>query len=472
MIENPTDNYFNSEEFKNNLRLFEEARKASGNCILGSEELSDIAEYYYEAGMFRKAREAAEYAVSLYPEASSPKIFLARLYLNVKKDRKAARMYIREITDRTSMEYFTLITEYFLTEGKQDKARETASNGLETVDEEDLQYYIIDVAHLFIDFRMTDDAGEWADKVDDKKTDDYMKLRARLYAENGDKDKAIGILEKLIDKNPFSTDYWNLLSMVQMNADRYQDAATSSEYAIAINDSNSEAFMNQGNAYFKMCNYEKALKAYTRFSELNDSELGEILKARCFFCMQKPELALIHLQAAKQRCTENRVNLIDIYKDLSIVYGWLGNSDKAFEYINLLKKNKFEDTELSLIEGGVLLGMNKFDEANNVFTSGYEKSDNQEEYLFQVAVSFYEHGYDRATYLVLKEIFSIDPQRTRGLAYLAVTCNYLGMKEEFLKYLKMATEKNPDEAKAVLGELFPKGMEPYDYCEYVKQHMN
>lgn len=473
MANNSSENYFNTEEFRNNLKLYEETQKAGESCMLGSEELSDIAEYYYEAGMLKKAKEAAEYATSLYPEASSPMIFLARFYLNVKKDNDAARTYIKKITDRDSVEYYTLIIEYFLAKGKKEKAKLAADKGeFELEDDEDMQYYTMDVAHLFIDYKMLDDAKSWAMKVKDKKSDDYLKLKARIATESEKYSEAIDILEKLLDKNPFSVELWNLLSVVQISCDKYQDAATSSEYAIAINDKSNDAFLNQGNAYFKMCNYEKALKAYGKFSELNDSELGEIFKARCYFCMQKPEEALTHLKIAEKRCTENKTNLIDIYKDMAIVYGWLGESFKAYQYINRLKDNNYADPELFLIEGGVLLGMNKFDEANSVFTIGYDKSDNKKEYLFQIAVSFFEHGFDKAAYLVLKEIFKVEPQRTRGLAYLAITSNYLGLKDEFLKYLKMSVEKNPDEAKAVLGEMFPQGMEPYDYLEYVNHHLN
>ena len=38
------------------------------------------------------------------------------------------------------------------------------------------------------------------------------------------------------------------------------------------------------------------------------------------------------------------------------------------------------------------------------------------------------------------------------------------------RYLKDAVDKNPEEAKAVLADFFPKGMEPYDYVEYAKKH--
>ena len=104
------------------------------------------------------------------------------------------------------------------------------------------------------------------------------------------------------------------------------------------------------------------------------------------------------------------------------------------------------------------------------FYNGYKLTNNPTEYTFQIAVSLYEHSMDQYAYMFLKRVFEKDPERTRGLAYLAACSNYLGMGDEFIGYLKDAVDKNPEEAKAVLADFFPKGMEPYDYVEYAKKH--
>lgn len=469
MTNNSNNYYFKSEEFINNLRLYEDSQKAGGGCILSSDELADIAEYYFEKGAAQKARSVAEYAISLYPDATSPLVFLARFYINVKRDYKTAYKYISRITDTSALEYYTILIEYYLATGEYDKARQTFIKAEDNIDQEDSLYLILDTAYLLYDYGQTDEADKLKERIEDKESEDYMKMTARSLSERGDNDGAIEMLEKVIDKDPFNVDNWILISSLQLMADKYSDSATSAEYAIAIDDKQADAYMNLGNSFFKMCNYTKALDAYDKYSKLSDNELGDILRARCYFCMQDTAKAYQLLMVAKGKCTDNKNNLIDIYKDLAIVCGWSSKPETAFEYINLLKKEKYKDAELNLIEGSILLGMKKLEEANDVFTIGYELSTNKQEYLFQVAVSFYEHSYDKAAYLLFKEIFTRDPKRIRGLAYLAVTCNYLGFEDEFLKYLTIAVEKNPDEAKAVLGEMFPNSMQPYDYPEYARR---
>ena len=55
---------------------------------------------------------------------------------------------------------------------------------------------------------------------------------------------------------------------------------------------------------------------------------------------------------------------------------------------------------------------------------------------------------------------------------MALCCKDLGKGKEFLHYLKLATEKNPKEAKTVLNGLFPYGMDPKDYYQYLLNQTN
>lgn len=466
MTENSNYNYFKSDEFNDNLSLYEQSLKAGESCILGSDEISDIAEYYYEQGRYTESRRAAEYAVSVYPDASSPLLFLSRLHLVIGNDIPKAKEFLNRVVDRTEPEFYILSGEIMLAEDNAEGAIRIFEEGESNIDEEELPNYCLDVAHSLLDYEKYAPAKTWAEKSDDKDSPEYIKLHARLLLHTEQKDYAIKLLEGLIDRDPFDVELWNILSSSQNAIDKYSDALTSSEYAIAIDADNAEAYMNKGNAYFKLGNYEKAITAYKRFSSLNNNELGNILTARCLFCLQRTDEALRILKQTEQRCCENQTNLIDTYKDLAIIYGWLGKDTEANRYISILRGKGVDDPEMHIIEGGIMLSKNRFEDANFTFMEGYEKSNNSQEYLFQTAVSYYEHGYDAAAYMLLKEIFTTNPERTHGMAYLAICCYFLGKKKEYLEYLKIVSENNPDEAKSVLSDIFPKDMEPCDYYQY------
>ena len=73
---------------------------------------------------------------------------------------------------------------------------------------------------------------------------------------------------------------------------------------------------------------------------------------------------------------------------------------------------------------------------------------------------------------VFKKFFSIvnklDDQFHSGYAYMALVCHDMKKTDEFLKYLRLAVEYNPQEAKTVLGSLFPEGTPVNKYVEYME----
>lgn len=465
---NSLDNYFNTDEFKNYLRVYEKSQQEGTSCILSSDDLADISEYYFVIGKTTKAKEAAEYAASLYPEASAPYFSLARFSLVADKDKEAARKYIEKITDKTSSGYYLIIAEYYLFDKKPEKARKAIEHGMAELQDEEQADLCVDAAALHIDYGYIEEAKQYLalDKYEDYDSDYVQKLKARIDFIEGNYDKGLQLYEGLIDKDPFNPENWKRLAAEQNASDKYSASATSCEYAIAINDKDDEAYMLLGNAYFKMCSYDKALEAYSKFLELSDNELAYIMISRCYFCKQNMEKALEYLKMAEEKCVDNTSNKIDMYRDFAIIYGWKGNFEEAFKYLDKLKEIGKYDADTCLIEGGILLDMNKFEKANEVFSKGFEQASDTQEYMYMVAVSFYEHRNDMAAYMLLKKVFEENPERTRGLAYITACSYYLGMNEEFIKYLKMAVERNSEEAKAILADIFPANMQPYDYVEY------
>ncbi len=59
-------------------------------------------------------------------------------------------------------------------------------------------------------------------------------------------------------------------------------------------------------------------------------------------------------------------------------------------------------------------------------------------------------------------------EQTYGFAYMALCYNELHRNDEFMHYLTLACERNPQEAKDVLGSYFPNEMSPAQYPDFVK----
>ena len=66
------DKYYESERFQNIRRTYENMKDGNTGCHLDSEELIDIAEYYYNLGLQDEAFNTANLALEIYPYSTAP----------------------------------------------------------------------------------------------------------------------------------------------------------------------------------------------------------------------------------------------------------------------------------------------------------------------------------------------------------------------------------------------------------------
>ena len=88
-------------------------------------------------------------------------------------------------------------------------------------------------------------------------------------------------------------------------------------------------------------------------------------------------------------------------------------------------------------------------------------------------VSLYDNKYIEASYKMLQKFFRIaEKDNTEGYAYMALCCYDQSRTEDFMKYLRLAVEENPQEAQTVLNCLFPEGTPVRDYVSYMEQRLH
>ena len=93
--------------------------------------------------------------------------------------------------------------------------------------------------------------------------------------------------------------------------------------------------------------------------------------------------------------------------------------------------------------------------------------------MLRIMVSMYDNRYLKASYLLFKKFFSyVDKDFNEGYSYMALCCYDLEKYDEFMTYLRIAVERNPKEAKLVLGQLFPKGTQVSEYELYFSNQLN
>ena len=462
------DSYFDSNEFKDLLHRYEDALEKGEDVILDSEELTSIAEYYQAQGNTAKGLEAADYALSLYHNATAPLLFKSRVALLRENAPDKALDILEQIDDKSDLDYYYMKAEIMIVENLNTNADLYLEESYEQVADSDKADFLLDTATLFADYELADLAEKWLLRSEESTHPDYRELKSRIHYLRGEYAESEQIVNDLIDESPYNALYWDLLATIQLAQQHFNDSMTSSEYAIAINPNDDEALLNKANVLMRMSNYEEALRYYERYSEVCPmKEAGELYQGECLLNLERLREASFHLLMAEKMAPKQSPHLTEIYQYLAFTFCKAGNTGDALAYIDKTEEMPCDHNEMLVVRGHILLTANHPDEATECFSKAMKQSGGANSVMMRIAMSLYDNNYLEMAYDVLREMMEKNDHKLNfGYAYLAICAHDLGKDEEYLRYLKTAVERDPLEAKAVLGTLFPDDMQPEDYYHY------
>lgn len=463
------EKYFNSKEFRNTLRRYEEAKAAGREEYYETDELTDISEFYYKQGRLQDAVSTLDFAMRLHPGAAMPLVFRGRIALIDENNINAARHYVDLIDDQLDLDCIYLHAEIMIAEKKIDEADHFLLENMELIDEDDVPDYILDVALLLIDYNIPDKAAEWLERSDEHDLADYREVKARIAFAKGDYEQSQQIFEQLLDEDPYSGRYWNSLASTQFMGNRINDAITSSEFSIAINPNDEEAILNKANGLFSLGNFTEALKYYERFHKLcPDEGAASLFIGNCLLNTGKAKEALSHYEEALKVLRRQNASTSEVLQCLAFTYSQLDRTEEALNCIDeAMMQSETNRNEAYVVRGHILLEHGRIKEAITCFLEALKASSFSHEIFFRIAISVYDCGYPTIAYRMFKAYTEMHHNPgDDGMAYLASCCLNINRRDEYLKYLKMACEINSTEARKILGDEFPEGMDPKDYYDY------
>ena len=460
--------YFDSEEFRTILQQYEDSVESGHPTYIDADDLADIADYYQYNGYTDKAGEAINLALEYNPEAVGPLLYKAREAL-ANNDFETAEDYANRIEAVDHMESLFLRGEIMISQGKTEEADQYFIEQMKDVMTDELMDYVYDVANIFSEYEQHDKAFEWMARSQGDDSDSFKELMARTLFGLGKYQDSERIFNELIDHDPYSIRYWNALASAQFMREDYSAAITSSEYAIAIDPKDPESLLSKANCLYNLCNYEDALSYFKRFSEqAEDDEFGFLYQGTCLINLGRYEEAITLLEQALDIAPEDSQYLPEICQEMAFGYSELHEPDTALYYLDQTKTLDCDHASMEIIKGHILLANKRAKEAAEAFRHALTQSKDLPKTMLRIIVSLYDNQFTQTSYIFLKRLLKDMPKDwNEGYSYMALCCRDLGKGEEFLHYLKLAADKNPKEARTVLGGLFPEGTEPKDYYGYL-----
>lgn len=450
-----SEDYFNSKDFKALLSKFEEGEKSGQQVLLDPEDYTDIAEYYYNNGKSSYADEIIERAISIYPDVSAPLLFKARVALVDHDDPETAVDIIESIEDKTDLEYHYLEGEIMLYCGDNANVDIYFEDCLVDVDDEEKDFYMIDVADIFADYDDIDRAEKWLNRSKATDTIEYKEQKARIMLEKGCYDESEKLINELIDKNPYSTQYWNTLASSQFFKNDIEGAIKSCEYSIAINPNNKTALLNKANGLYNLGNYSEALKYFKRYNELSpEDEGGYLLMGLCSLMLEDYENAIVNFAKVEKIISPDSPNLVDVYKDWAWALLRMNRIDESMAVLDKAELMGCDHTDMLIFRGSLLIGTDRYIDAKDCFLKAARNSDYSADVFTKIAIAIYESGVLSIAYKMFKLLYSFFDDWNKGYPYFAACCYDLKKKSEFKKAFKKAMCYYPEETRSIFKKLY------------------
>ena len=461
--------YFESEGFKKILRQYEDSVQSGHPAYMDADDLADIADYYHYEGRLDEASDAIELALQFNPDAIGPLLYKAREALSLGNFR-LARDYAERIRIIDQDEHLFLKGEILICEGKTEEADELFRKQYLDLPPDEQMDYVYDVANLFAEYNDYNKSFEWMARSQGDDSDDFKELMARTLFGIGKYEDSSRLFNELLDHNPYSKVYWNALASAQFMSEDYGASITSSEYAIAIDPNDAESILTKANGLYHLENYDEALSYFEKYSEINSSdEFGYLHQGTCLINLGKYDEAITRLLTAESKAPKASPYLPEIYQELAFAYSELKLPEIALQYIDKTEYLDCDHIDMEVIRGHILVANKRLKEAEDVFRNVIKESGNAPKTMLRVMVSLYDNRYVSASYKLFKKFFNfVDDDWSDGYSYMALCCWDIKHYDEFVEYLKKAVEKNPREAKMVLGHLFPTGMKVTEYQKFIE----
>ncbi|MCC8143722.1 MAG: tetratricopeptide repeat protein [Tannerellaceae bacterium] len=272
------------------LQRYLSARDEGKDIYFDANEIDDLLESFEESNDFTYYGEVLALGLKFHPSSTDLYLRQCKLYV-YNEEYDSALALIETIAlqgnqelDLLRLECYCALNQYEEVVTYTDNLRENECEYLEQI----FEY----TAPILNDLDMTAEAH------------DYISRGLKLYPDNmilkdefcyvleieGDIDQAIRICNELIDKNPYSNDYWfSLGRLYSMTAD-FDKAIEAFDFALTCDDSDNELKILKSYCLYMNENYEKAIDVYNEIAR-NGNLIIDLkpLIAECYIKLEKFE---------------------------------------------------------------------------------------------------------------------------------------------------------------------------------------
>ena len=198
----------------------------------------------------------------------------------------------------------------------------------------------------------------------------------------GDIKKAIEVCNELIDKNPYSNDYWFTLGRLYSISEDYEKAIEAFDFALTCDDSNEELKILKGHCLYMNGNHEKALEVYNDVKKADETYTPRLmpLLAECYVKLEDYEKAYVLL---KELLKQKNLHEVSSGSYISYILCCVETGHKEEASDTLMKAAKLFPYNIRILSMLVLAHMengdeHKAQEATDLLFMAFEEMENKQ----------------------------------------------------------------------------------------------
>ena len=360
------DNYWYDDELLNSVGRYEEMIKNHTRCFFDVHEFEDIIDYYLDTEDFIQASQVVDYAVSIYPSATSLQLRMAEIMIDKSQPVKALSI-LNQLEHLESAEYgvFLLKGAALNMLGRPKEAHRQFEKAISLADENKIEV-LYNIGISFERINQHKVALKYFLKVQAMEPDNYYVSYdlAYCYERLNDLEKSVTYYHKYLDEDPFSEHVWYNLGIVYNKKDDNLKAVEAYDYALAINEDYSSAHFNRANTLALLDRHREAIVAYKEVIRIEPENASAFCyMGECYERLEDYDLAIVHY--LKALAFDDKFT--DAWFGLGIVKLQTGDSEEGIRDIQRAIELDNQNTEYLFSLASAYANRQQYDKAVEIF---------------------------------------------------------------------------------------------------------
>ena len=520
------NDYFQSKDFKELLKSYEEQRAKGESIYLDADDFADIADYYLSIDQPNLSMETLNKGIAIHGDDEVLLIVLSAAYIYQRKYDEAEEVLKHLDATNPDVKYQLAQIEY----AKYHHVRKAEKiwrewmkmeNGEEPSEAHRRENYIHIISSL-IELRRNDLGDkdfdveavrrwvrEYIDIFSPLGEYDEDVLMADICRENELADLMCDVLTQVLEEQPYLPKGWANLALAQYMLQRYDQAIESCDFALAVKPDDMDAMLTKAHSLYSMGEKTMSIPVFKEYLDRGGENLQIIPYADALFMNGERKVASAALNKLLQYYENERLAVslkfinardtlpknsealraeedkfyecLDLYKrvmtDISDIFHSHGCYKESIKVNKLLTQCDPKDSEAYFMLGINNLALSKYEDASRNFALALQWAEDQVMMGVDIALTFVLNNFDKFALEVLDAVSTIAAQSKSPFvknipAAKSLTYLKMGYKDQFLQFFRTACQDTPELVEKVYEGYFPKNLPVSQWGDYAVKNIN